>query len=577
MLTSPLRQCRRAGGRTLGLLVVTAILAVVPQLWKRLAASTAFCTQTGMLATSHRQNSCLRQHGSDLCESTSTIGGRSLPRTAVRALPDSREAELLDLLRPVALLLYPEEGIPSFVEVAEIGSKPDWSTAADQLVRRIVWDLGDEPPVSIRAMSLQSFCEQLPDASVGCGLVFGVDLPETLPGGCVEKAQAALQQCSSRLFISSFPDGRIGNTWRSQISLGGVGVEELEDKSFWGAKAMLGGYASSAKLKADIEDLWHRKTAEEAVYAMLVLIDRALAPIESMQAQAPVPTFESISRAVDKCPDEFKGCFTEPSCLKSLQCLSSCGLADQSCSYSCIVSYQSEAFTQFSLCALQKNNLLNSKIERPTTPQVFPLESFRGTPMTHQVAEDILVGHFDPERGQRFGWLVAAGSNPAYEQFALQYQLWYRDEKNKFLYHPTFLVTALDGRKLWRERDYNVRRADNGNQPGVWEFSVLDNGIISEEKWHLLGADKDLKWLVLFYIGAARKAAIFYRGCLILTPDGAMPTDAESMQGIEDAISRAGIRTWELEVTSNPPVDPANPPPLIAPTSQPAAPLLVPV
>lgn len=69
-----------------------------------------------------------------------------------------------------------------------------------------------------------------------------------------------------------------------------------------------------------------------------------------------------------------------------------CGLADQSCSYRCIVSYQSQAFTDFSLslgdvlrsgaslrCALQKQNLLNSQIERPPTPQARPMESFRGS------------------------------------------------------------------------------------------------------------------------------------------------------------------------------------------------------
>ena len=42
-----------------------------------------------------------------------------------------------------------------------------------------------------------------------------------------------------------------------------------------------------------------------------------------------------------------------------------------------------------------------------------------GESMTHETAENILVGHFEPN-GHRHSWLVAAGSNPAYEQFALQ-------------------------------------------------------------------------------------------------------------------------------------------------------------
>jgi hypothetical protein len=39
--------------------------------------------------------------------------------------------------------------------------------------------------------------------------------------------------------------------------------------------------------------------------------------------------------------------------------------------------------------------------------------------MTHETAENILVGHFEPN-DHPYSWLVAAGSNPAYEQFALQ-------------------------------------------------------------------------------------------------------------------------------------------------------------
>eukprot|EP00438_Fugacium_kawagutii_P001247 Skav223443 [mRNA] locus=scaffold350:717820:724996:+ [translate_table: standard] len=126
---------------------------------------------------------------------------------------------------------------------------------------------------------------------------------------------------------------------------------------------------AAAKMRNDVVDLWHRRTAEEAVYAILVLIDSAVTGLPAMQAQRPVPTSETIGRAIE--------------------------------------------------CALQKQNLLNSQIERPPTPQAKPMESFRGQPMTHETAENILVGHFNPNN-HRHSWLVAAGSNPAYEQFALQ-------------------------------------------------------------------------------------------------------------------------------------------------------------
>ncbi|CAK9103131.1 Hypothetical protein (Fragment) [Durusdinium trenchii] len=369
------------------------------------------------------------------------------------------------------------------------GGKPSWAQAAQQLVQRVRWDLGNE---------------------------------------AVEFS---------------------------------AGEEELSNPGPFGLQATLGGYQEAVKVRNDVIDLWHRRTAEEAVYAILLLIDSAVTSLPSMAAQRPVPTSETIGRAIDRCQDAFRNCFTQPRCLQSLACLSQCGLADQSCSYRCIVSYQSQAFTDFSLCALQKQNLLNSQIERPQTPRAKPLETFRGQPMTHELAENILVGHFDPGNNHRHSWLVAAGSNPAYEQFALQYQLWYKGSgRNTFWYHPTFLVEALDGAKIWRTRDYRVRRKETQRPwPGLWDFSVVDNGIISEE--------------LLKAVGAARKAGLSYRGCLVLTPEGEMP-GPEHAEAISAAIARADMKPWELEATSNPPVDPANPPPLIAPESQEPIPLL---
>ena len=44
----------------------------------------------------------------------------------------------------------------------------------------------------------------------------------------------------------------------------------------------------------------------------------------------------------------------------------------------------------------------------------------------------------------------------------------------------TVQVKTLDGRLVWRRRHYRVRRA---KQPGTFNFSVLDNGVISKEYW----------------------------------------------------------------------------------------------
>lgn len=452
------------------------------------------------------------------------------------------------------------------------GGKPSWAQAAQQLVQRVRWDLGNEA-VEFRSMSIAELCQA--NKSLHLEFILGVDLEREPPEECQDKIHEMLSRASSRMFITSSKDRNTCSFWSSETKVSGAGEEELSNPGPFGLQATLGGYQEAVKVRNDVIDLWHRRTAEEAVYAILLLIDSAVTSLPSMAAQRPVPTSETIGRAIDRCQDAFRNCFTQPRCLQSLACLSQCGLADQSCSYRCIVSYQSQAFTDFSLCALQKQNLLNSQIERPQTPRAKPLETFRGQPMTHELAENILVGHFDPGNNHRHSWLVAAGSNPAYEQFALQYQLWYKGSgRNTFWYHPTFLVEALDGAKIWRTRDYRVRRKET---PGLWDFSVVDNGIISEkllkERWHLLGADDDLQWIVLFYVGAARKAGLSYRGCLVLTPEGEMP-GPEHAEAISAAIARADMKPWELEATSNPPVDPANPPPLIAPESQEPIPLL---
>ena len=39
--------------------------------------------------------------------------------------------------------------------------------------------------------------------------------------------------------------------------------------------------------------------------------------------------------------------------------------------------------------------------------------------------------------------------------------------------------------------------------PGTFRFSVLDNGVTSDEFWTIVGAAEDLSWVVFHYAGAA--------------------------------------------------------------------------
>lgn len=67
-------------------------------------------------------------------------------------------------------------------------------------------------------------------------------------------------------------------------------------------------------------------------------------------------------------------------------------------------------------------------------------------------------------------------------------------------YDPVFRVECLDGRNVWCKRHYKVR---DGPVPGTFYFSVLDNGITSNEFWTIVDVADDLSWIVFHYAGAA--------------------------------------------------------------------------
>ena len=61
-------------------------------------------------------------------------------------------------------------------------------------------------------------------------------------------------------------------------------------------------------------------------------------------------------------------------------------LCMQICSYRCIVSHETPLLEDFSLCILQKNNCLGLSAEVPSLPDVQPMQTFRGQPLTHEQA-----------------------------------------------------------------------------------------------------------------------------------------------------------------------------------------------
>lgn len=89
-------------------------------------------------------------------------------------------------------------------------------------------------------------------------------------------------------------------------------------------------------------------------------------------------------------------------------------LRAQVCSYRVLTSYESDKLERFSRCILQKHNCLRNHAEIPVEPAPAPLAKFRGRAMTHELAEDLFIGHLssDCACSQPFSWRVACGKNP---------------------------------------------------------------------------------------------------------------------------------------------------------------------
>ena len=258
---------------------------------------------------------------------------------------------------------------------------------------------------------------------------------------------------------------------------------------------------------------------------------------------------------VSKCGDCIGRCVQDETCRECLNTLTALDTRDQVASYRTIVSFESELLRDFSFCILQKNNIFDCDAKIPELPRVRPISTFRGKPLTEEVARSLLVGHLDdeaaPEGGSRspVSWKVTCGANEAYDKFPSQNQLFYPASRGRNMwYDPVFRVETLDGRHVWCKRHYKVR---SDKVPGTFRLSVLDNGITSNEFWTIVGVADDLSWIVFHYAGAASAVGQRYLGGLLCTPDGSLPTDEKSLSDIWISGQTAGIQPWELYIVDN--------------------------
>lgn len=197
-----------------------------------------------------------------------------------------------------------------------------------------------------------------------------------------------------------------------------VGFENQEDgdEGFTTLRLRGGGLGSSSsvlksllpfvgrarqELERNVHELWRRKNADDLLYMVLVLINACVRDVERvsmLQQQGGLEGLGLLWCMLTNCRSQVVDCVSDEECRAALDCLTDCGLNDQVCSYQCIVSHESPKFEKFSQCVLQKHNCMKNKADIPAHPVVEPMPRFRNKALTHEVAEDILVGWLGEER-----------------------------------------------------------------------------------------------------------------------------------------------------------------------------------
>jgi len=345
--------------------------------------------------------------------------------------------------------------------------------------------------------------------------------------------------------------------------------------------------ASGKRLDEQMKGLFERWTSDDFTYSLMLFfnrfsgtpIDWCKHSIDATWEKGAVQNAQEFYNMVTKCGDCVAKCVADEQCKECLDALTALDTTDQVASYRTIVSYESELLENFSYCILQKNNIFNCDAKIPQYPKVQPMTQFRGKPLTRKVARQILIGHLDDEDAfedkscERLAtsWKVAAGANVAYDQFPSQNQIFYESASNQpkndengkqFLwYDPVFRVETIDGRNVWCKRHYRVRE---GPTIGTFYFSVLDNGVVSNEFWTLVDVADDLSYIVFHYAGAAGSVGQRYLGGLLCTADGSLdPILDKSQKGsttkpegpmvdhVYSKLRSAGIEPWELFCVDN--------------------------
>lgn len=462
-----------------------------------------------------------------------------------------------DIIGTVALLVPSS----SYDSPSKFGSKspvqpPTYRNAAEQLARKIKQFSDGRVVAQVVTPSDDDTSSVLSSNAL---IALGLTSPQDIQflSQSFRKRRTTMKEMQSQSKMCQFAVDCGGNDYAPI-----VGPWDEANPTILATIAPWSDVASGKRLSTQMKDLFDKQTSDEFALAVMLFFNRFIDKIPWVQHSIDVTWEKGVTNAkeiyamITKCGPCITKCLADENCKACITALDEIDTRDQVASYRTVVSYESELLRDFSLCILQKNNIFECSATIPKIPYVKPLSTFRGQEMTKDIARGIMIGHLEGcgdaalsgSKELDVSWKVTCGANVAYDQFPSQNQLFYPSAKGAGLwYDPVFRVETIDKRNVWCKRHYRVR---NEKAPGTFRFSVLDNGVTSDEFWTIVGCADDLSWVVFHYAGAAGAVGQRYLGGLLCTPDGTLPPAAE-LEKIWEVLRSAEIEPWELFVVDN--------------------------
>ena len=312
--------------------------------------------------------------------------------------------------------------IPSGEAQSDFKTKPfgdpvTWQEALGHIQEKLRWEpinTPDEPALANIRMEVLTMAEAVSRGAGGrisdAQVVVLVDLPSAdvdsdagrgLTSFCRQAAAVVNFGCASGPLYSTIE--RYGD-YEPASPLGGI-------LAVWDKLTKSRRFKDRA-VKDAATDLWQRKSTGDLLFMILVLLDYfSDISIKSVQSvtSSETTSFNQLYCMCTKCTKQIAACLQNEQCRKALDCLENCRGNDQVCSYRCIVSYETEEFEQFARCILQKHNCMGNTATAPVFPNPPPLATFRGAPLTHEVAEAIFEGWLQPRAGESNLLVPSAG------------------------------------------------------------------------------------------------------------------------------------------------------------------------